>query len=418
MTQPLDANRSARSPAPASAACFWLNVFALATALGAFAAATQLWPDDGLAAALAAAAVIALIIATGEALFLRERLGGAAGLASFAGAPRRVSDALLRTAGLLATLAVIGLAYWLLPEYHGSFYEPFWRFLRLIGPPALFLAPFYFYWIAGYEQGGEDAYLQLGRLLAWQGRLGFEAPTLRAHFMGWTVKAFFLPLMVVYLNREVGSVVQAWHALRPETMRVYQLLYELSFLIDLLFCVVGYTMTLRALGTHIRSTEPTVFGWLVALICYQPFYSVIELNYLKYESGLYWDNWLAAYPLLRALCAAAIIALVTIYALSTVAFGLRFSNLTHRGIITDGPYRWSKHPAYICKNLSWWLISMPFLSPHGWLESLRNCGLLLLLNLIYYWRAKSEERHLSRDPVYLAYSAWIADNGLLPRFRA
>jgi len=105
-----------------------------------------------------------------------------------------------------------------------------------------------------------------------------------------------------------------------------------------------------------------------------------------------------------------------IYALSTVAFGLRFSNLTHRGIITDGPYRWSKHPAYISKNLSWWLISMPFLSLPGWGESLRNCALLLLLNLIYYLRAKTEERHLGRDAVYLAYCAWIANNGLFRRF--
>ena len=54
----------------------------------------------------------------------------------------------------------------------------------------------------------------------------------------------------------------------------------------------------------------------------------------------------------------------------------RFSNLTHRGIITNGPYRYSKHPAYLAKNLSWWLVSMPFMitvSPLANAALLRCC---------------------------------------------
>ena len=111
--------------------------------------------------------------------------------------------------------------------------------------------------------------------------------------------------------------------------------------------------------------------------------------------------------------AAVIIALTVIYALCTVSFGLRFSNLTHRGIITDGPYRFTKHPAYLAKNLSWWLISVPFVSEQGWSAALRNCVLLGLLNSIYYVRARTEERHLSRDPGYVAYALWIDRHGLL-----
>lgn len=37
---------------------------------------------------------------------------------------------------------------------------------------------------------------------------------------------------------------------------------------------------------------------------------------------------------------------MAIYAWATIMFGGRFSNLTHRGIITNGPYPWTKHPAY------------------------------------------------------------------------
>jgi hypothetical protein len=54
-----------------------------------------------------------------------------------------------------------------------------------------------------------------------------------------------------------------------------------------------------------------------------------------------------------------------IYVWSTAVFGLRFSDLTHRGIITNGPYRWVKRPAFLTKNLSWWMISVPFIAGAG-----------------------------------------------------
>ena len=57
--------------------------------------------------------------------------------------------------------------------------------------------------------------------------------------------------------------------------------------------------------------------------------------------------------------------LTAVYAWATVAFGFRFSNLTHRGILTHGPYAWTKHPAYVSKNLFWWCAVLPFLATSG-----------------------------------------------------
>jgi protein-S-isoprenylcysteine O-methyltransferase Ste14 len=173
---------------------------------------------------------------------------------------------------------------------------------------------------------------------------------------------------------------------------------------------------LRLFDSHIRSVEPTMSGWVIALMCYQPFYSAVGSAYFHYDDEIYWDNWLEGWPTVRAAWAVAVVFLLIIYSLSTVSFGLRFSNLTHRGIITSGPYRFTKHPAYISKNLSWWLISVPFISAHGWVEALRNCGVLLLLNLVYYARARTEERHLSFDPTYVAYALWMNERGLLRFF--
>jgi len=157
-----------------------------------------------------------------------------------------------------------------------------------------------------------------------------------------------------------------------------------------------------------------MLGWLVALICYEPFWSLINAQYLNYDSGRPWGVVLWDMPIIYGLWGGAILLLTGIYVWATVYFGARFSNLTHRGIITNGPYRYTKHPAYLVKNLSWWLISMPFIIHDGQIsESIRHCLMLLLVNGIYYIRAKTEERHLSKDPVYNAYAKWIETNGLL-----
>src|SRR3546814_16554929 len=34
---------------------------------------------------------------------------------------------------------------------------------------------------------------------------------------------------------------------------------------------------------------------------------------------------------------------------------------------------------------------------------------------VYYWRARTEERHLMTDPVYREYTDWMDRNGPLPR---
>ena len=114
-----------------------------------------------------------------------------------------------------------------------------------------------------------------------------------------------------------------------------------------------------------------------------------------------------ARPLLLWIWAAILIFLTAIYAWATVAFGLRFSNLTYRGVLTNGPYRFTRHPAYLSKNLYWWFATMPFIATTGSLtDSVRNTVLLGLVSAVYYWRAKTEEKHLSaEDPKYRDYSA-------------
>ncbi len=87
---------------------------------------------------------------------------------------------------------------------------------------------------------------------------------------------------------------------------------------------------------------------------------------LQYEVNTAgWGYWFADYPALLWLWAGWLVFLTAIYAWATMAFGIRFSNLTYRGVLTNGPYRFTRHPAYVAKNLFWWCSTLPFLVTSG-----------------------------------------------------
>ena len=118
-----------------------------------------------------------------------------------------------------------------------------------------------------------------------------------------------------------------------------------------------------------------------------------------------------------SLWGSSIVVLLLIYAMSTAQFGLRFSNLTYRGVACHGTFAWSKHPQYISKNMSWWMIDVPFIGV-DLAGGLSNSLSLLGVNFVYYLRAKYEERCLSRAPSYRRYKAHVDQHGLFARLRA
>jgi protein-S-isoprenylcysteine O-methyltransferase Ste14 len=319
---------------------------------------------------------------------------------------------LTKLLGLGCTLGLIAFAYFVSNEYHGDFYNPFYNMLRRFWPALTTSAVAYVIVVDGQMREPRDSYWQLGRVV-----LGHPSDArafdIANHFRGWLVKAFFFPLMLVWLHGNVRDVVNydfstfAW-----TNVRLYFFLNTAIYLLDLLFCVVGYAMSFRAIDSHLRTAEPTMFGWVVALECYPPFYNLFSAQYVHYGGGPEFDTFLAPWPTFRWAYAGVILGLVGIYVLATIVFGVRFSNLTHRGILTNGPYRFTKHPAYISKNLSWWLISMPILPVNGWENAIRHGIALGCINMVYFLRAKTEERHLSRDPTYVAYALWMNEHGL------
>jgi protein-S-isoprenylcysteine O-methyltransferase Ste14 len=179
------------------------------------------------------------------------------------------------------------------------------------------------------------------------------------------------------------------------------------------FGALGYCATLRLFDAQIRSTNPLAWGWMVTIMMYQPFWSVFSKNFFAYGDREDWHKVLPDIPPLLWTWAILIVATRVGWAWANSMYGGRFSNLTHRGIITAGPYRWTRHPSYLFKNLSWWLAGLPFLGAASTEDAIKASLAMLCVNGIYLLRAKAEEHHLSEDPTYVAYANWVEENSPL-----
>lgn len=314
--------------------------------------------------------------------------------------------------GLLGSLGLVTIGYLAFPLYSQPFYGPYFVMLLRLVPVMLVAALPYFYLVDQRMRDPHDGYWQMGQVLLLHWR-EVDAPLLGQHLLGWLVKGFFLPLMFGYLCQDMGNLLRFDGTVPAESRPLYLLASDGLYFVDVTLATVGYLATLRLADSHIRSTDPTMLGWAVALACYSPFRDLVFGNYLDYHGRADWQVWFAASPVFYAVWGAVILLLTTFYLWASLAFGCRFSNLTHRGILTNGPYRFSKHPAYVAKNLSWWLIAMPFMAEDGAWPALLRCLMLLGVNALYWLRARTEERHLSRDPVYVQYALWMEQYGLL-----
>ena len=330
-----------------------------------------------------------------------------------AGTTRSVS--LTKLTGLWATWAVIAAIYAIGRWYWDGQYLFAMKVLGFALVPMLILSVPYVFWLDRRMEDPRDGTWHFGAFLL--AREPWDRDKVIGHWRAWIIKGFFGAFMISILPGGFAAVVNANTgdlASQPGALALAMI--ELLFVIDVQIGTVGYVMTMRPLDSHIRSGNPFLAGWIAALLCYPPFvYGVMDAGgLLAYEvNAPGWRHWLADNPLLLSLWGGWLVVLTGGYAWATVVFGLRFSNLTYRGVITHGPYRWTRHPAYLSKNLFWWSAALPFLvTDGGAMESLRNVVGLGLVSAIYYWRARTEEAHLLReDEKYREYHEWMSCNG-------
>jgi protein-S-isoprenylcysteine O-methyltransferase Ste14 len=231
-----------------------------------------------------------------------------------------------------------------------------------------------------------------------------------------TIKCFFLVLMF-----SGGMASLAWLANNPFwTLPLFSAAWfdgavRLVYLVDVILAAGGYIATFKLFGWHVRATETTALGWLVCLACYEPFFPAISRAFVPYGEGPGWGAMMQDGSAAFIVWSIVVLIFHVIYVWATVAFGPRFSNLTNRGIITTGPYRFVKHPAYLAKNTAWWISSIPGFIASGFGDGLIRAGMLAIISFIYFQRARAEERMLCADPAYRIYVNELASRGLWPR---
>jgi len=84
------------------------------------------------------------------------------------------------------------------------------------------------------------------------------------------------------------------------------------------------------------------------------------------------------------------------YLFATFALGAKCSNLTNRGIVQNGIYKFVRHPAYASKILAWWLLCIPILN-------IKVIISMFVWTIIYLLRGYTEEQHLLKDQDYIDY---------------
>ncbi|MCJ2184573.1 protein-S-isoprenylcysteine methyltransferase [Novosphingobium sp. 1949] len=324
-----------------------------------------------------------------------------------------------KLAGLWATWAGIGLFYCIARWYWDGQYLFAMEVIGAAAIPVFLLSIPYVLWLDRKLVEPRDYTWHFGALLI--GREAWEAEQVRKHWRAWAIKGFFGAFMISILPGGFAVVVGADLAgVVHDPVAAGSLLIQLLFLIDVQIGTVGYLFTFRPLDSHIRSGNPYLAAWVAALICYPPIVwgTIGRPDVLGYEAHTGgWAYWLQGHDALLWLWSALMAGLTGFYAWATFAFGLRFSNLTYRGVLTNGPYRFTRHPAYLSKNLFWWLSTLPFLVTNGsFTDMVRNTVLLGVVSAIYFWRAKTEERHLlAEDAKYREYHAWMAHNAPITR---
>jgi protein-S-isoprenylcysteine O-methyltransferase Ste14 len=282
-------------------------------------------------------------------------------------------------------------------NFLGSNYEYFFKYFVdwYWGACLLLTFPYLYYFDSDSPIEQDKYYCSLRTVFSlfnlFRGRKPYWNYFSRLGILTICVKLFYIPYLTSWAINNTFHQKNLLADFRWDIYTVNAFLVALFIYIDTVIYSFGYAVELKRLKNKIKSVEPTLLGWIVCLWCYPPFniFSFRVFDYQLVNIRLEYPAWV------NAAMTCFISALWGIFAWASLALGFKASNLTNRGIVSSGPYRYVRHPAYIAKLIIW-IIQGVFFAQF-------STGIMLGFVLIYYLRAWTEERHLSMDPDYIEY---------------
>ncbi|NBO18321.1 MAG: hypothetical protein EBV03_03675 [Proteobacteria bacterium] len=374
----------------------------------------------GVEATLVGLMTYSFIITMLEIVFLRTPAKPENGL-DFRRFSPSLSRIFFKLVGIAACYGTVIYLYWLFPEYHGNmlfnpnfdgFYVPFGDAAQLMLPLIAVLAVPYVAVMDAVMLEPEDRFCQLGRLLLRQ-KHNMTRKALAQMFWSWVARGYFVALLFVYADRAFNAMIDFDFDAVQGTAQFYSLCYQMVVALGMMIAVSGNMVTLRLMGTHVRSVDPYLSGWLICLFCFQPFKSFVNDYVAPRGPEDSWIQALAQNPVMLNVWAGLLIVTLAGSLMADISLGARFSYLQHRGIVTRGMYRFSKHPSYVLTWVQFLLIYFPLFAFQETEDIYKAFIALAGLGLMYWLRAFTEERHLSRDPVYVQYALWMNEHGAL-----
>lgn len=296
---------------------------------------------------------------------------------------------------------------------NGSGYVSFVMDMLVLLPVIIIALPCYVYFSDRRLAEPNDEYAQLALMLSQE--QPYNRLMVKKFMLKTAVKVVFIPFMYSgFLADLMWLLNTSWDGSLPSTS---VLLFNIGVNLDMLVAIFGYLISSSLINNQIVDTDDHLLGWIVALLCYPPL-QTLRNQISSQTDNLIWSDIIPADTIWYWLMFLAINLSWIVYWLATFEFGMGFSNLSWRKLVNTGVYRYTKHPAYVAKNLYWWLHTLPFcgvvaFSANWW----ENMLTLLSTSLIYYGRACSEERHLMKFPEYQAYAEHISQHGIFRKIK-
>src|SRR5581483_1155193 len=267
--------------------------------------------------------------------------------------------------GVMAGVAMLLTAWWALPEYRQPRYRAFFAVSHILLPWVPFATVPSILWAEWRIGPKEDDRWHFGLLLLGRWK-EIDWQQIRQGLMGWFIKGFFLPVNFSGASDLIGHFRgMEGQLLSAEWPKAVFFADAMMFATLGIAILPGYLFSARIFNNELKKVDCTWFGWVVTLSCYPPFNSVVSGRWFAYESKVDaqwmppWTAWGLHSMGVAHLIGGILLLLEFFHFWGESSFGLRSSNLSNRGILTNGPYRFCKHPIYLSKCVGWLIIWAP-----------------------------------------------------------